>query len=75
MGKSSFHKQVFSLVLMTGIFSNIQAQTPQSGFEHLTMEQGHNVFDIEDLYDDEGNASGTKVILRIRYKEMTEDNR
>jgi len=34
----------------------------------------HNVFDIEDLYDDEGNASGTKVLLRIRYKEMTEDN-
>jgi LytS/YehU family sensor histidine kinase len=30
------------------------------------------VFNIEDLIDDEGNGCGTKVVLTIPYKELTE---
>jgi ligand-binding sensor domain-containing protein len=32
-----------------------------------------NDFVIEDLYDDTGHAAGTKILLRIRYKEMTDE--
>ena len=30
------------------------------------------VFNIEDLMDDEGNGCGTKVLLTLPYKELTE---
>ncbi|HEX5152708.1 MAG TPA: histidine kinase [Parafilimonas sp.] len=34
----------------------------------LDNEQGEHFIEIEDLYDDNGNAMGTKVIIRIKYK-------
>jgi len=30
------------------------------------------VFNIEDLFDEEGNGCGTKVILTMPYKDLTE---
>src|SRR5678815_823690 len=40
----------------------------------LNNENGLQTFyEIEDLNDEEGNASGTKVILRISYKESVEE--
>lgn len=40
----------------------------------LNKDNGAQTFyDIEDLYDDAGNASGTKVKLQIRYKEFVEE--
>ena len=30
-------------------------------------------YEIEDIIDDKGNARGTKVILKIRYKEAIEE--
>jgi hypothetical protein len=32
-----------------------------------------NDFEIEDLYDDTGHATGTRVMLRIKYKEMADE--
>ena len=29
-------------------------------------------FNIEDITDDEGNAAGTRVILKMNYKDITE---
>src|SRR5579871_687 len=29
-------------------------------------------FDVEDIYDDEGIAAGTRVVLKIKYKNLTE---
>jgi tetratricopeptide (TPR) repeat protein len=34
----------------------------------LHVEQKEDSIEIEDLYDDNGNATGTKVMLRIKYK-------
>jgi sensor histidine kinase YesM len=40
----------------------------------LNNEKGlHTFYEIEDLKDEDGNASGTKVILRISYKESVEE--
>ena len=46
--------------------------------ERLTLINGNggiseNDFVIKDLYDDSGHASGTRVLLRIMYKELTEE--
>jgi LytS/YehU family sensor histidine kinase len=39
----------------------------------LNREKGlHTFYEIEDLKDEEGNASGTKVILKISFKELIE---
>jgi LytS/YehU family sensor histidine kinase len=40
----------------------------------LNKEKGiHTYYDIEDLKDENGNATGTKVILRISFKESIEE--
>jgi hypothetical protein len=39
------------------------------------LNQDKNVqtsFDIEDITDDRGNAAGTKVTLRMHYRDLTE---
>jgi hypothetical protein len=36
-------------------------------------EMAENDFEIKDLYDDNGQPAGTKVLLRIMYKEMTDE--
>jgi sensor histidine kinase YesM len=38
----------------------------------LDNEQEEHSIEIEDLYDNDGNASGTKVTLRITYKVTVE---
>jgi hypothetical protein len=40
----------------------------------LNREQGlHTFYEIEDLEDENGNAAGTKVILKISFKESVEE--
>ena len=38
----------------------------------LDKEQGEHSIEIEDLYDNDGNARGTKATLRITYKVTVE---
>ena len=40
----------------------------------LNREKGlHTFYEIEDLQDENGNAAGTKVILKISFKESVEE--
>ena len=40
----------------------------------LNREKGlHTFYEIEDLKDENGNAAGTKVILKITFKESVEE--
>ena len=40
----------------------------------LNRDKGvHTLYEIEDMKDENGNAAGTKVILKIAYKESVEE--
>jgi hypothetical protein len=40
----------------------------------LNHDKGiHTLYEIEDIKDENGNAAGTKVVLRIAYKESIEE--
>jgi tetratricopeptide (TPR) repeat protein len=47
-------------------YKSMGLQITQERIALLDKEQGENSIAIEDLYDDTGNASGTKVTLRIK---------
>jgi sensor histidine kinase YesM len=48
----------------------IQITKQRMSLINKDAEKLENDFDIEDLYDDSGRATGTRVLLRILYKEM-----
>ncbi|MEP7230338.1 MAG: histidine kinase [Ginsengibacter sp.] len=56
----------------TSKYKSMGLQITKERIALLDNEQGENSIAIEDLYDDNGNAEGTKIILRIKYKVTVE---
>jgi hypothetical protein len=40
---------------------------------HLSQDIGTAFFEVEDLQDEAGNATGTRVILKIKYTHTIEE--
>ncbi|MEP7230336.1 MAG: histidine kinase [Ginsengibacter sp.] len=56
----------------TSKYKSMGLQITKERIALLDNEQGENSIAIEDLYDDNGNSEGTKIILRIKYKVTAE---
>lgn len=52
----------------TAKYKSMGLQITKERIALLDNEQGEHSIEIKDLFDNNGNASGTKVLLRIKYK-------